>query len=158
VSARREFKRDVRVEILKRATVNGTPTCEAIDKETGVRCACTKSLALHHIDMDAWQVDKTRKLTVDDGRMLCKADHDPITKGQRKDLARVQAAEARHLGDKDPRTVKIAQPPKAPKPTGKLDSIRALGGSGLSRQGFRSIGGIANDVLRKIAPKRDAAE
>ena len=155
--SRREFRRDVRVAILKRATVNGLPTCEAIDPP-GVRCACTKGLALHHDTMDAFEIDKSRPLTVDDGRMLCKAHHDPITKGQRKALARVQAAEARHLGDKDLRKQKVAQRHPAPRQTGKLDSIRALGGPGISRLGFVSIGEVAKDVLAKINPKKDAAE
>lgn len=113
--SRREFKRDVRVAIIKRSVVNGVPTCEWLDN--GVRCGCQKGLALHHDTMDAMEVDKTSKLTIDDGRMLCPPHHDPITKKQRKDLKRVQAAEARHLGDKDPRTQKIQSPgfPKAAK-------------------------------------------
>jgi len=130
--SRNEFKRDVRVAILKRSTVNGMATCEAVD-EQGVRCACTKGLALHHVDGDAFQIDKTRKLTAGDGMMLCKAHHDPITRRQRKDLARVQAAEARHLGDRDPHTAKIARRPKAPQSSPKLDSIRALGAARLMR-------------------------
>lgn len=129
--ARREFKRDVRVAIIKRSLINGVPTCEAMDGDR--RCGCQKSLALHHDNMDAMQVDKTRKLTIDDGRMLCADHHDPITKKQRKDLKRVHAAEASHLGDKDPRKQAIPSRGRAPRSTSKLDSIRALGPSALGR-------------------------
>lgn len=156
MSDRREFRRDVRVAILKRATVNGVVMCEAIN--AGVRCACTKGLALHHDEMDAMEVDKTSKLTAEDGRMLCKDHHDPITKKQRKDLSRVQKAEARHLGDKDPRVIKIPQPPKADRSTSKLDQIRALPRRWESDESFISIGDVASGVLAKITPKKDAAE
>jgi hypothetical protein len=124
--SRREFKRDVRIAIIKRSMINGVPTCEFVD-ENEVRCICQKGLELNHDDMDAMQIDKSRKLTIDDGHMLCKPHHTAITKKQRKDLARVQAAEARHLGDKDPRKQKVPNRGKAPRSTSKLDSIRALG-------------------------------
>lgn len=129
--SRREFKRDVRVAILKRSIVNGIPTCEAIDGS--VRCSGSKGLELHHDNMDAMQVDKARKLTAADGRMLCPTHHDPITKKQRKDLKRVNAAEARHLGDKDPRKQAIPSRGKVARSTSKLDSIRALGPSALGK-------------------------
>lgn len=133
--SRREFHRDVRIAIIKRSTINGAPTCEWL--EGNVRCGCQKGLALHHDDMDAMQVDKTRKLTIGDGRMLCPPHHDPITKRQRKDLARVQAAEARHLGDKDPRKQEIPNRGKAPRSTSKLDSIRALGPTQIGKAAAR---------------------
>lgn len=91
---RREFSRAIRVEVVKRACakrLDGKPSCE--------RCgAVGGGLEIHHKDMDAMEVDKTHKLTADDGELLCAACHDPITSEQRKTLAKAQAREASHLG------------------------------------------------------------
>ena len=91
---RREFRTSVRVEIVKRACArrpDGQPACE--------RCgAIGCKLEVHHKDMDAMQIDKSRKLTAEDGELLCEPCHDPITAVQRKDLARAQAREAKSLG------------------------------------------------------------
>jgi hypothetical protein len=153
-SRRRNFTRACKVEILKRSMINGIPTCEQMT--SGVRCACQKGLDVHHLEMDAMIVDKSRVLTAADGVVLCKAHHDPITKDQKAVLKKTLAVEAAHLGAKKDKA-KIAQPPKPERPTSKLDSQRALGRPGLGRQ-FVSIGEVANAVMARIKPRKDAAE
>ncbi len=97
---RRNFTKAVKIEIIKRATrADRQPACE--------RCgAVGVKMDVHHKVMDAMEIDKARKLTADDGELLCGPCHDPITATQRKHLAKALAREAKHLG--------------ATRPTGKL--------------------------------------
>jgi hypothetical protein len=92
---RQDFSRPVRIEIAKRSTrPDGQMECERCHA-VGVR------LELHHLNMDAWVSDERkskRKLTASDGAMWCAPCHKPETSKQRKQLARVDAAQARHLG------------------------------------------------------------
>ena len=94
MNKRRNFTRAVAVEIVKRSCArreDGQPSCE--------RCgAIGCKLEVHHLAMDAMQVEKSRKLTADDGELLCEPCHDPITSKQRKELAKAQAREAKHAG------------------------------------------------------------
>jgi len=122
--SRREFDRRTAVAIIKRSMVNGVPTCERIDE--GKRCACTRGLEVNHIDMDAMQIDKSRKLTPDDGENICKAHHQVETKDQMAMLANTLRMEAAHLGADKPNTQKIAQKAKPVRSTFKQDQIRAL--------------------------------
>lgn len=91
---RRNFVRAVKVAIIRRATrPDGQPACE--------RCgAIGCKLEIHHIDMDAMVLDedKGRKLTADEGELLCEPCHDPITAAQRKVLKKAQKTEASHVG------------------------------------------------------------
>jgi len=100
---RQNFDRATRIAIAKRATrPDGQMECEKCHA-VGVR------LELHHLNMDAWVSDETkqkRKLTADDGAMWCVPCHKPETSKQRKQLARVDAAAARHLG--------VPTPPQKP--------------------------------------------
>ena len=94
MSNRRNFIRSVIVEIFKRSMAkrpDGQPSCEMCG---AIGC----KLEVHHIDMDAMQIDKSRKLTADDGLLLCEPCHDPITSKQRKILAKTLAVESAHLG------------------------------------------------------------
>jgi len=97
---RRNFDRATKVAIIKRSCArreDGQPNCE--------RCgAIGIPLEVHHKDMDAMQIDKSRKLTADDGELLCEPCHDPITAVQRKQLAKAQAREARALGAVKPKS------------------------------------------------------
>lgn len=91
---RRNFVRAVKVEIIRRATrPDGQPACEHCGA-IGVK------LDFHHKQMDAMVLDqdKKRKLTADEGELLCRHCHDPITAGQRKVLAKASATEAKHIG------------------------------------------------------------
>lgn len=106
---RQPFSRPVRVEIMRRASVNGLPTCERV--EDGVRCACVKGLEIHHVRMDATVADAdkaARKLTAEDGELLCGLHHDVETKMQVSDLAKALRVEAAHLNAKAPPAKPIA--------------------------------------------------
>ena len=85
---RNNFTRAVLVEMAHRA---------------GGRCegcgAVGVPLQGHHKDMDAMEVAK-RKLTAEDGKMLCNSCHRPITKRQLAELAIAKARESSHLGIK----------------------------------------------------------
>jgi len=91
---RQNFTRAVLVEMAKRCTrPDGQMACERCGA-IGVR------LEAHHRIMDAMKSSeaKKRKLTADDGEMICVPCHQPETSRQRKELARAEASEARHLG------------------------------------------------------------
>jgi hypothetical protein len=121
---RREFDKRTKVAIVKRSMIEGIPTCERVENE--VRCGCTKGLEVNHIDMDAMQVDKSRKLTANDGENICQPHHKRETKTQMGVLANTLRMEAAALGADKPNKAKIAQPAKSPKTTFKQDQIRAL--------------------------------
>lgn len=106
---RRNFTTAVRVEIVKRATRDGVVYCE--HEGCGLP---TKKYEVHHLKMDAMEVDKSRKLTALDGALFCIPCHDRETKVQRPILAQALAREASHL--RVPRhKVKIPSPPKREK-------------------------------------------
>jgi hypothetical protein len=129
---RQEFKKSVQVTIIKRSMINGIPTCEEI--EDGARCGCTRGLEVHHEGMDAMKVDKSRPLTADDGRNLCKPHHAIITARQMGVLSIAIRQEAAHLGADKPNKAEIMGRPKANKSSPKLDGIRELGGSEMVRR------------------------
>ncbi|MBV8664647.1 MAG: hypothetical protein JO107_16280 [Hyphomicrobiales bacterium] len=105
MSNRREFCRQTKVDMAKRAMrPDGQMACELCGA-IGVR------LEAHHKEMDAMVLaedKRKRKLTADDGLMICVPCHDEITGDQRKVLAKAQAVEAAHLGVKREPTRKIA--------------------------------------------------
>jgi hypothetical protein len=117
VSNRREFGRQAKVDMLKRAKDDlGNVRCE----NAHCRVICTGAFEFHHVDMDAMQIDKTRKLTAADGLVLCIPCHDVETGKQAPILAKVKRNEAKEL-----RVPTVANGPKlkgAPLPT----SARAL--------------------------------
>jgi hypothetical protein len=118
---RREFSKAVKIEIIKRATPAGTrapPWCEKCS-------AMAARFEIHHLVMDALEIDKKRKLVAADGQLLCKPCHDEITKAQTPVLNKAKRREAKHLGVKDKKP-QIPRRPPAPRVTTKLDSIRAL--------------------------------
>jgi uncharacterized CHY-type Zn-finger protein len=94
MSDRREFPRAVRIAIVKRACRNrddGRLNCE--------RCgAIGIPFEIHHRIMDAMEIDKTRKLTAEDGELICGPCHNPITAKQRRELAKAQRRQEAHLG------------------------------------------------------------
>jgi hypothetical protein len=102
---RREFDKRTQVAIIKRSTVDGKVMCE--------RCnALCRRWEIHHITMDALEVDKSRKLSPCDGVLLCKPCHDVVTKAQAPVLAKVLRVEAAHLGAKRVKA-KIPSQPRA---------------------------------------------
>lgn len=145
---RREFDRKTKVAIIRRATRDGVVYCE----ECGLP---TSRFHIDHTDPDALQIDKSRKLTADDGKLLCAGSRETChgRKTAERDIPNIAEAkrrEAADLGAEKPHKAPIQQPPKAPKSSAKLDSIRALGGTGLSRQGFEPIGDVAARVMAKL--------
>lgn len=104
MARRCEFSRTVRAEIIKRAMHNGIPKCEHV-YSNGARCGSIKGLEVNHKAMDAMRSDddkRKRKLTADDGELLCSAHHREETKRQQADLAKARAQEAAHIGAKPP--------------------------------------------------------
>ena len=96
---RNEFSRAVKRDIAKRA-----------ERPTGFQCeaeGCGLIVArgeIHHVNQDAMELDKKRKLTAEDGLFLCKPCHDAISGKQQTVLAKVLRQEADHL--------RIVKPPE----------------------------------------------
>ena len=97
---RREFSRAVKVEILRRAQVPGTPLfrCEGCG-------SMVASGEIHHLDQDAMQTEKSTKLTAKDGQFLCRGCHKEITVAQAPVLAKVKRIEAKHWGARKAPTI-----------------------------------------------------
>jgi hypothetical protein len=120
--SRQEFTTAVAVEIVKRAT----------DRLGFIRCECCGcvvkpgSFAIDHIVADALKIDKRRKLTVNDGQLLCSGSRDTCHGLKTADqdqpaIARAKRLEAAHVGVRQIPTRKIASRPfpvfvKPPKP------------------------------------------
>jgi hypothetical protein len=148
MSDRREFTKAIKVAIIKRCSWG----FGNIDKPHCEKCgAMTLRFEIDHRDPDAMQIDKSKQLTAAEGWLLCIPCHSEKTKKDVADIAKVKRIEARHLGATTNKA-KIPSPPKAPRLTDKLDSIRALG----PPIAFRSIGDVASDVLAKLNPKKAA--
>lgn len=99
MSKRREFSGPVKAAIILRAMVDGKVFCEGC----GVLCK-PGEYDIDHTDPDAMQIDKTRKLTIDDGKLLCKAVcHPAKTAKDKADIARAKRLEQAHLGVKKPK-------------------------------------------------------
>ncbi len=95
MSKRREFSRAVKVEIIRRATVDGVQFCE----REGCRALCKPGAwEINHRVMDAMEVDKSRRLTAEDGELLCSSCHKAETKAQMPALAEARSREQSHLG------------------------------------------------------------
>lgn len=112
--ARREFTRAVYAQIVKRA----------LHPKHGICCeGCGLVLGAkpYHVDhtiADALQIDKSRKLTADDGKLLgVDCCHAPKTKIDVAVIAEAKRREERHLGIKRPKqTIRSAPFPKSEKP------------------------------------------
>jgi hypothetical protein len=120
--SRREFKRTVKVEIIKRATPGiGSPFCEKCGQTTKGR------FEIHHLREDALEIDKSKPLKAEDGALWCKPCHAEHTRNfSTPAVALAKRQEAAALGVDKPNKHKIAQPPKDRKSTFKQDQIAAL--------------------------------
>jgi len=124
---RREFKKSVKVEIIKRAGLNHlVPNCENCGSSS-------RQFEIDHRDPDAMQIDKSRKLTAEDGWLLCIPCHDAKTKIDVAGIAKAKRVEAKHLGAEKPHKQKIAQKPKPDRSMFKTDQIRAMRESRFAR-------------------------
>lgn len=115
--ARREFTATVYAQIVKRAMLpTGEIACEGCGLVLGKR-----PYHVDHTKPDGLEIDKSRKLTADDGKLLgVECCHAPKTKQDVADIAEAKRREAKHLGIKRPKG-RIPSPPKPSKPAPKLD-------------------------------------
>lgn len=113
--ARREFSTAVYAQIVHRATnAQGQIQCEG--------CGLVLGKRPYHVDhtiADGLQIDKSRKLTADDGKLLgVECCHGPKTRTvDIPAIARAKRREAKHLGITKPAGKMRSAPfPKADKP------------------------------------------
>lgn len=91
---RREFTRAVYAQIVHRAMAGGEIACEGCGLVLG-----KKPYHIDHTNPDALQVDKSRKLTCDDGKLLgVECCHKPKTAVDQFNIAEAKRREAKHLG------------------------------------------------------------
>lgn len=93
--ARREFTRSVYAEIVHRAmNADGAIVCEGCGLVLG-----KKPYQIDHTKPDALEIDKSRKLTADDGKLLGQVCcHAPKTAQDVKVIAQAKRREAKCLG------------------------------------------------------------
>lgn len=104
--ARREFPRAVYAQIVHRAMAGGEIACEGCGLVLG-----KKPYHIDHTIPDALQVDKTRKLTAADGKLLgVECCHKPKTAIDQGNIAEAKRREAKHLGIPGP-VAKITSAP-----------------------------------------------
>ncbi len=104
---RREFTKAVYAQIVKRAMQeNGEIACEGCGLILG-----KKPYHVDHTIADALQVDKSRKLTADDGKLLgVECCHKTKTAKDVEIISKAKRNEANHLGMKAPPVKKIQSP------------------------------------------------
>lgn len=109
--ARREFPKPVYMQIVRRAMLStGEIVCEGCGLVLG-----KKPYHVDHTIPDALFLDKSRKLTADDGKLLgVECCHAPKTKVDVAVIAEAKRREAKHNGVKRA-TSKLAASPKQPK-------------------------------------------
>ena len=95
--SRREFPKAVYAQIVKRAMQeSGEIACEGCGLILG-----KKKYHIDHTIADALQIDKSRKLTADDGKLLgVECCHKPKTAVDVAVIAEAKRREAKHLGIK----------------------------------------------------------
>lgn len=110
--ARREFSRAVYAEIVHRAmNAAGQIACEGCGLVLG-----KKPYHVDHTDPDALQIDKSRKLTAADGKLLgVECCHAPKTRVDVANIARAKRREARELGIPKPKSARGFQKPAGTK-------------------------------------------
>lgn len=113
MARRREFPKDVYAQIVHRAMLpSGEIACEG--------CGLILGRKIYHVDHtipDALFLDKTRRLTADDGKLLgAECCHAPKTKVDVANIAQAKRREAKYLGMKQRPKQKIPSRPKPPKP------------------------------------------
>lgn len=125
--ARREFSKPVKAEIVRRAMLpDGKISCEGCGLVLG-----KKPYDIDHTIPDAMFLDKSRKLTAADGKLLGKeCCHDPKTHAiDIPTIAKVKRVEAKNLGVTKP-AGNITSPGFAktakPKPASKWDFLPKL--------------------------------
>ena len=94
---RREFTRSVKAQIVHRAmTKDGLIACEGCGLILG-----GKIYHIDHISPDGLQIDKSRKLTAEDGQLLgLDCCHKQKTATDKGDIAKAKRREQKHFGFK----------------------------------------------------------
>lgn len=119
---RREFTPTVYAQIVHRAMVGGQIHCEGCGQALG-----KKKYNVDHTKPDGLEIDKSRKLTPDDGKLLgVECCHAPKTKIDVAVIAEAKRREAKDLGIKTRVKAKIPSPPKPEKPALKALPPRRL--------------------------------
>jgi len=120
--ARREFTREVYAQIVYRATVAGQIACEGCGQMLG-----KKKYHVDHTIPDGLQVDKSKKLTASDGKLLgVECCHAPKTKIDVALIAEAKRREAKFHGFSRPKqTIKSPGFPVTEK-AAKRDSNKGL--------------------------------
>lgn len=97
--ARREFTKAVYAQIVYRASAGGQIACEGCGLVLG-----KKPYHVDHTIADGLQIDKSRKLTADDGKLLgVECCHNPKTREiDVPAIAKAKRREAKHLGITQP--------------------------------------------------------
>lgn len=91
---RREFTKAVKAEIVKRAMRDGVIHCEGCGLSLGA-----KRFDIDHRTPDALEIDKSTKLTADDGQLLgWECCHKGKTAKDVAVIAKAKRREAKHLG------------------------------------------------------------
>jgi hypothetical protein len=113
MSRRREFPKDVYAQIVYRAMLpSGEIACEGCGLVLG-----RKTYHVDHTIPDALFLDKSRRLTAADGKLLgAECCHAPKTKVDVANIAEAKRREAKYLGMKMRPKAKIPSRPKPPKP------------------------------------------
>lgn len=113
--ARREFTKSIYAQIVKRAMLpSGEVACEGCGLVLGKR-----KFHVDHTKPDALEIDKSRQLTADDGKLLgVECCHAPKTAVDVAVIAQAKRREAKHLGIKSEPARKVQGPsfPSSPKP------------------------------------------
>lgn len=120
--SRREFPRAVKVEIIKRTTRDSVVYCESCGLPT-------KRFDIDHKKADGLEIDKTRKLTADDGELLCSGSRETChgRKTAEQDvpaIAKAKRREAAHVGATRP-AGRIKSPgfPPSPRAANRVPKI-----------------------------------
>lgn len=111
---RREFSTQVYAQIVRRAmNADGQIVCEGCGLPLG-----KKPYHVDHTIPDALYLDKSRKLTAADGKLLgVQCCHAPKTRVDQGDIAKAKRREARHHGFMAPKTkIKSAGFPRTKEP------------------------------------------
>lgn len=119
--SRREFTPTVYAQIVRRAILpSGEIACEGCGLVLG-----KKPYHVDHTKPDGLEIDKSRKLTADDGKLLgVECCHAPKTKTDVAVIAEAKRREAKNLGMKKPAgNIKSAGFPKAAKPKREMPSM-----------------------------------
>lgn len=111
--ARREFTPSVYAAIVKRAMLaDGTIACEGCGLVLG-----KKPYHVDHTKPDGLEIDKSRKLTAEEGKLLgAECCHVPKTKTDVANIAQAKRREAKYTGAKRPKG-SFSKAPKPPKPS-----------------------------------------